>query len=406
MSGEIVLIPLPTPEVILATLVVAVVSEVFRAREAALDAKAERQKRHLDRWQNFRDREQKLIVALQNSREMTQNVQADLALLGLQEPQAPVAEYAQPSAKGFVIAAADNPNQHQIVAELNVIAQRLDKLPVSLLQDKSTPFMRLKKQCQDLLDEQNASHEQVQSFADLVQRTLAAYHQDLEDKCQYRERLLENVERLLDKVIKLAYMTDAPAEQQELQSLQEHLLTKLASTEVTAGALDVMSKRLEQLTAVIDGRMRERALQETLATKLNQHLQALGYTCLQDFSVNDSNHYGIFGIPGGEQVKVIIHQDRRVAFQMLHERMQYEEQLMSGDETEFFRHQEERWCSDSESLLRELTKEGFLYKIQFERDAPQESIPIVVVENVDDILEDDEEEASRFSAKDQKRLSL
>ena len=55
-----------------------------------------------------------------------------------------------------------------------------------------------------------------------------------------------------------------------------------------------------------------------------------------------------------------------------------------------FRQQEVRWCRDMKELIGRLIKDGVPYRVQFEREVPDKSIPVVVVESVDELLDEKE----------------
>jgi len=82
----------------------------------------------------------------------------------------------------------------------------------------------------------------------------------------------------------------------------------------------------------------------------------------------------------------------KMGFQLSHETRTMIEKTLSGEALSFFRQQEARWCSDMKELISRLVKDGVPYQVQFERDVPDESIPVVVMESVDELLDEEDED--------------
>ena len=124
-----------------------------------------------------------------------------------------------------------------------------------------------------------------------------------------------------------------------------------------------------------------------IGTRMQYHLEEMGYRHLSEEQTGHSN----WQLPGGEQVRIALQRNLGIAFQLQHERVEVSDAELSEEEIAFFRQQEQHWCDDLAELTRRLTADGFQYQLEFERDVPESTVPIVVVEDVDELLEEEEE---------------
>ena len=81
------------------------------------------------------------------------------------------------------------------------------------------------------------------------------------------------------------------------------------------------------------------------------------------------------------------------------------EKTLSGEALSFFRQQEARWCRDMKELIRRLVKDGVPYQAQFEREMADESIPVVVMENVDELLDEEDEDKRPHRGKSKRHFT-
>jgi hypothetical protein len=394
MSGEAVvltsLVTGPAGLILVAGVGAQLVAAWMETQHALAQERMRKEKQKVQEWQRFHQEQQQEIERLTQQRERLHEHMASLRLAA-NTAQRSTAD--SPLAQGFVLAARTD------------LAEQLDSLlanvPAELFHAEHSPFQHLLRQAR-ALDAQRSSarpppQETLHAFHMTVERTLAQTLQDLEREAQIRQQRVEQAEGLLSEAITYHPLTDDAAKRKELAELQEHLIRLLTTDGVTAASLDLLNKKWQPLKTAIDQELEHAAVRHALRTSTRRHLETLGYQLMQPEMTDDS----IWGIPGGEQVRVALQRDNRLAFQMAHERTVASEQPLSEHERVFLRQQEARWCQDLHTLLRRLQEDGFEFSIQLEREVPESSIPVVIVEDVDEWFEEgaqrDEPHRRRFT---------
>ena len=114
----------------------------------------------------------------------------------------------------------------------------------------------------------------------------------------------------MDEVISYRYLSNDTTITQELSSLQSHLLALLDSGQATTSSVTVLEKKFQQLKTTIDQDLENQALQHAIQTAAHDHLQAMGYRLKESQMSAEST----WAVPGGEQVKMRLQPDHRLAF--------------------------------------------------------------------------------------------
>lgn len=364
-----------------------------------LRAEAERaaraRKQALDEWQDWQQQEQQLLEK-NAARQREAQSALDSLKLRIQDEQT---RDTRVKAQGFVHAV----DHEQLNADLNAMGHFVAALPASLRDDQRAPLARLNSQLQRLKQQLETGEtllpETLADFQRTLQGSLERYQHSLEQENQHHAQRLQQVSELLDAVLIEQHLAQQIQHEQfsgELQDLRQHLLTLLSRGEVSASTLEVLQRKFSQVQQALQQAVEQAALRESLRQRLHHHLQRMGYQLLEETDATQS----VWRIPGGEQVRAVAHADGRMAFQVIHERAHASDAALSMSEMLTLRHQEKRWCSDAKQIVRALVEDGFAYEYQFERDVPEASIPIAVVESADDLLE---QEQRRRASRGQKR---
>jgi hypothetical protein len=388
MSGEIVLLSSFGPGLAVGGALlgaVAVGSLVYervqariaeQRRQALLNA--QRLQHDFERWQMLQKQQQ---LAMQKAASQWQAAQAQLRQ-GHPAAQAALTGE-QVAARGFLRHAQAQADQAQRLLQLAAV---LDALPAEPSSRPETGLAGLREALQQLQVQQEQGPPPLASAIDNLHQAL---HQTLAQQAEWLarepERLalrLQAVTDLLQQLLSVEPLAE-PDQRAALDALQTRLRRSLDDAQLTAEAYaqlnEQTSTRIEQIRRDHENRLVEQQLQQRLA----EHLRGMGYRLLSSESSGDR-----WAIPGGEQIQAKIQPGLRMAFQLQHERMQGHSRQAGLDRSErqLLRQQEDRWCSDLQSLLQRLKQDGFRLQVDFERQIPEESVPVVMVEEVDDIL--------------------
>ncbi len=133
--------------------------------------------------------------------------------------------------------------------------------------------------------------------------------------------------------------------------------------------------------AALPPQQRQQIEQTVVSDQLSTALHSLGYTTVQAFDPQASTHQAYFGIPGGEQLRVALMPDLRLAFAVTHERTAEVTGPLDAQELAFLTQQEARWCRDLPKLIAKLDAAGIRYQFGFERPLTAARIPVVTVES-------------------------
>lgn len=384
MSGEVVVVSALSGTVGLGVLasgggvavaVVLVTKWIERERElAGIRMREERQKRA--QWQRHHAAEQARVQQLVGQREKTR---AALQGLALGQSVKRAESDARPTADAFVGGSGKTLERE--------LAPLLATIPAEVLDDAHSPFARLKQDMvrydKDAASGKQASKGRLEAFRHTVEMTVSAFLEDMDRRVDAAKALLEQTESLLSEVICYRNLANDAAQVTELVDIENHLLALLEAGEATATSVSVLHRKFAELKRPIDEQLELRGIRVALESSLEKHLSELGYRPMQAQMSAQST----WAVPGGELVSVNVHDDLRMGFQLIHEREKKSAQAMNEQELAFLRQQEKRWCQDLHELVRRLNKDGFSLNIDFERESPDESIPVVVVEEADEWIE-------------------
>lgn len=379
MSGEAVVITAVASPVGLAV-VAAAAAVVVAGSLAAKAIEEERRRREAEAWQQH----QQAIARLDSLRKHRQRQQDEeqqrtryeqllLRLSACQEPATPAQDVA---VQGYL---SPDDNQRVLLEELEAIAA--DAPPE--LQGPDQPVGRLQARLARLRQhyEQGKSlqHEALITLQATLESTIRLQLQQQETREAMQQAMLEKAEALLQQVMHYSHLAADESQASELASLQGHIEQWLQGDDRSPATLDVLASKMEELKATIDALNQARDTREVLRQRMHVHLQDMGYTWLED----EGHGRSLWRIPGGERVSIALQDDFRIGFQLQHERS---DALAAGEElaheeARFLRKQETRWCGDLKQLIRQLVADGFQYSLQFERELPQDAIPVVVVDD-------------------------
>ena len=388
MSGEAVLVPLIWESI---AGVADAVEATIAARKEVARHKAEAQRERLQAWQDFQLRLQQTQAQQRLSREAVQQAQQQLINSGLQEADTRV--YGLAVAEGFIEQHAASSDER--VAELMAhIDLQLASLPNELFDDQRLPFARLRSQLQHLRQAPALTVDDVDALASTLQRSFADYLQRADQAAEQQRQQVTRAEQLLMQILEARALSIDDIDTTELQRLQQKLAVLLAEQRLSPAALDVINNRFNQLRDRVERSVAEDEMNDYLSERVTHHLNAMGYATLSAFSDKQAGRRrdAEFALPDGDRLRVALQEDLTMGFQLSHETSTVVEKTLSGEALNFFRQQEALWCRDMKELIRRLIKDGVPYEVQFERDVPDASIPLVVMENATELLDEEEED--------------
>jgi hypothetical protein len=388
MSGEAVLVPLIWESI---AGVADAVEATVAARKAAARRKAEAQCERIQAWQDFQSRQQETQAQLRQSREAVHQAQQQLINSGLQ--QAAPRVHSDAVAEGFV--KQDGALSGERAAGLMAhIDRKLASLPAELFNDERLPFVRLRSQLHRLQQASALTIDEVDALASTLQRSFADYVQRADREAEQQGKQLAGAEQLLTRILEARELSMDDEDAGALQRLQQKLMALLAEQQVSPAAMDVISNRFRRLRDRVERTVADDEMNDFLAERVSYHLNAMGYATRSAFSGKQAGRRrdAEFYLPDGDRLRVALQADLKMCFQLSHETRAMIEKTLSGEALSFFRQQEARWCRDMKELIRRLIKDGVPYQVQFERDVPDESIPVVVMESVDELLDAEDED--------------
>ncbi len=335
-------------------------------QHAIAEREMRRQKEETATWLEFHRSEQDHIERLTRERE-----QARKTLEGMRLAESRGEASCTVENRGFVV------DEGEAMSAL--LGSLLAMLPPDLNPAVIVPLQRLEEQARDLDRRPRLSDETRRAFRATLQETAARILEQQEQETAARGRLLERVEAVLERAIAGRRLATDPGLTEQFAELQDHLLRLLTTGEVHAAGVELLEEQSADLISRVERDLEKAGIAAVLRERVQHHLQALGYR-----RHSDSGEPDVWQIPGGEQVRVALQPGNRLAFQLVHERTLPSELPLSATELDFVRAQELRWCTDLHGMLRRLQEDGFEFQIQMERETPQQSIPVVVVEDVDE----------------------
>jgi hypothetical protein len=340
------------------------------------------EKQKLAAWRDYQAGQQRRMEAVAAGREAARGQLAGLRLRGREEQLAEGIPKVQ--ARGFVQAV----NREELGQILQDTRRFLQDLPVALHQADGSPLPRLLEEC-GRMQAQSVQPEPVYALQETARRTVAAYLDELARQQHGQAERMAQVENLLSETLAYRQMPFDERLAEEWRVLQNHLVDLLRRDGATPAALAVLDRKLRALKAEAEAALEQAAIQASVQQRLDFHLHEMGYRRLAG-AIPEQDDSSTWRIPGGEQVRVGLQRDHRLAFQIAHERDHATSDALSREELAFLRQQEGRWCKDLAELLKRLQGDGFPYQTAFEREIPEASIPTVVLESVQDILADEE----------------
>jgi hypothetical protein len=388
MSGEAVLVPLIWESV---AGIADAVEATIAARKDAARRKAETQRERNQAWQDFQSRQQQTQAQLRLSREAVHQAQQQLINSGLQ--QAATRVHSGAVAEGFIEQGGALSDER--AAGLMVrIDRQLASLPAELFNDERLPFVRLRGQLHRMQQASELTIDEVDALASTLQRSFADYVQRADQEAEQHDKQLAGAEQLLTRILEVRELSMDDEDAGSLQRLQQKLMTLLAEQQVSPAALDVISNRFSRLRDSVERTVADDEMNDFLAGRVTHHLNAMGYATRSVFSEKQAGRRrdAEFSLADGDRLRVVLQADLKMGFQLSHETRAMVEKTLSGEALSFFRQQEARWCRDMKELIRRLVKDGVPYQVQFEREVADESIPVVVMENVDDLLDEEDED--------------
>jgi len=402
LSGEVIIL---TETFSLVTAVQESITEYLEKRRLEIEKAIREKKEKIEQWQHFQDRQRQNIEEVARAQAQLQekiesfkfNDSEKLKNLGNDS-----------RARGFIPTPADHQSQ---IDELTNIVENARSLPAAVLEIDS-PIYRLVTQAEALINQyqttQPPSEHSISSFKQALKATIDNQLQELQEQQLINSQLLEESEQLLEQVLEyqmlalsltnddnleidLEEIVKQPDSQQlvDLKTIEQHLLKVLDRQQINLSDIRLLSDKVTQIKQEIDSQIEQKMVRKGVNESVDRHLKIMGYRRLTSESELQQSSWLI---PGGEQLKVRLHPDMRFAFQVQHERENNDQSVLSGDELNFLHQQEKKWCDDLPLLMEKLAEDGFQYQVEFRRDIPGDSIPIVVVDELDDLVAEQEDE--------------
>lgn len=348
-----------------------------QARREAEQA-ARRRKQELQQWRAFQDTQQ---VRMQEQAARWQALQERMQTLRSADPPEAVQDPGRTHAGGFLQQAHATEQQR---LRLQDLAGLLAAVPLEVGDYSAGAFDRLAEE----LDRLQRQTEQgpppldtaLDTFQAMVEDSIEAARKRLAEEPRRQAARLAELEALLDRMLRL----EAMAEEEEAEAvvgLQQPLLAALAAGSVGTARVQALRDELERLEGDFDAERDNRLVRQQLQTRIRVRLEAMGYRRL-----GQDARGTLWAIPGGEQVRMSAGADLRLAFQLQHERFAASQAPLDRAELALLRQQERRWCGDLKTLMQHLNADGFRFQVEFERQIPEEEVPMVVVQDVEEIL--------------------
>jgi hypothetical protein len=294
------------------------------------------------------------------------------------------------------------------VALLAEFAALLAEAPAAFRAAEGEPCDRLERQRAVLAARLGAGGaldgSDIEGLRQAYHDTLAAFLAATRARREWREALRARIEAALDTVLFAEQVAQRfPAEladfTAELLSLRSRITRLCGAEEPDAEALGMVERRVETLRGEIDYASMRAAQRRGVAEAVTRILGEMGYESIDDFAFERETPMAVASmrIPGGEIVRAALHQNRQLAFEVIHERPEGADAHapLSVSERIHLARQEKKWCADVHELFRRMVAEGLQYRVSFEHDLKEDAVKVVVVETAADILRDEEEAQGR-----------
>lgn len=224
-----------------------------------------------------------------------------------------------------------------------------------------------------------------------LHQTLADQQAQLRQEPERRAWRLQQASLMLRRLDELGALIEQPKDERLLK-LRAEIHRLLGQGTPSNQDIAGLNERLDGLARTLHREMENQFIERQLRARLNHHLDALGYHHLGSQAEAER-----WGIPGGEQLLASVQPGMRLAFQLQHERFPGRNPTAPLDHSELalLRQQESRWCGDLKTLVQRLKDDGFMLQIDFERLIPEEAVPLVLIEDVEEILQQTQPKALR-----------
>ncbi len=317
-----------------------------------------------------------------------------LALLELREPTAGPVDR---GATGRAFTGADALTTHAARGRdertprlLKEIAATLDQFATDLAPWPDSPHPRLVSYKNQLLertrDGSAITFEEVETFQKMIVSTLRDYHESQKRIARKRTESAARVQSLLDDALAQLRLAVTPAQHADVAALIQKLGSAMDPKAPPAGRLDFIERQLSGFKSDIGRSIEHESARTALVEAIERHLSELDYEIIERFAGTTGSESSLCArmrVPGGEQVKITLNPNGRIAFQLSHETAIGE---IAGHFLSHFRAQEQRWCADLQELFRRLVAEGFSYGVTFERAVPEQSVQLVKIDTADEWL--------------------
>jgi hypothetical protein len=352
-----------------------------REQEAIVQLKLKKSK--TDEWQFFQQHQQQNMEAISLAQDGILKGLKELELVVKNSHSNESAKTSQQQEKGFVSSKFDYTHYQdkleKILAFIGQTKSNIPKTEYSLVDKLYSQTLLLIENCHSTTP---PAEEQILSFQQTVENSIQLLLTQLEEQAQYNKEMLKRSELLLNNVFSSEVLTNDSILLKQLHNIKKQLKQFLQTGKISIADVSLLENHFMQLQTKIEINLEQEIVRDTLNETIRRNMDELGYSTR---SISDEST--VWDIPGGEQVKMALHKNNQIAFQFMHERETHQKQAISDEERAFIRQQEKRWCSDLSELTKRLVAEGLQYQVQFERESLAETIPIVVVEDIDSLLE-------------------
>ncbi len=288
----------------------------------------------------------------------------------------------------------------EAAAQLDALAEVFQTAPDAFRNAPGDPWDLLERQRQTLAGRLGAGErvdaEDITGLRDVYRDTLSGFllvvrtHRDWEDALRARIEAALDTALFAEHVIS-RFDAELSMHAAELGTLRGRLTALCAADEVDAAALGMIERRLGTLRGEIDRDAIAAAQRRGAAEAVTRILGEMGYESIDDFAFERDTPMAVASmrIPGGEIVRAALHQNRRLAFEVVHERPlgADADAPMTTSECIRLQRQEKKWCADMREMFRRLVAEGFQYRVAFEHELNQDAVKVVVVESAADVLD-------------------
>ena len=284
-------------------------------------------------------------------------------------------------------------------ALLDELAEMFQTAPDAFRAAPGDPWGLLERQRQTtasrLASGDRVEEEDITGLRDAYRRTLAAYLETVRARRAWEEATRARIEAALDTVLFAEHVISRFDAEMAMHAVELDMLrgrlTALCAAEVTnIEELGLIERRLETLRGDIDRDTIIAAQRRGVAEAVTRILSEMGYAPIDDFAFERDTPMAVASlrIPGGEIVRAALHRNRRIAFEVVHERPVGAESgdPLTSSEQLHLRRQEQKWCADMREMFRRLMEEGFQYRVAFEQELKQDMVKVVIVEAPGDIM--------------------